>query len=171
MKNYSTLVHNKKYAPDSVLIDDHEINDEVKSASMQIQLTGIVASGRGEGSFYMTRKEYLKQFQSKIGYTPFPGTLNIKIDSKFSSKLLKHIERCNSYNIEGFSNGNKQFGWVKCFTAKLDNTIPCHVIRLEKTHHDLSIIELISKHNIRISANLFDGSKVNVAIMNKHIKL
>lgn len=165
MNNYSGLVHNKKYWLDSTLTHNYEINDETKSAPIQIQLTGIVVSGRGEGSFYMTRKEYLKQFQSKIGYIPFPGTLNIKIGSKFSSKLLKHIERFDSYNIKGFSDENKQFGWVKCFAAKLDNRISCHVIRLEKTHHDLSVIELISKHNIRIFANLFDGSKVNVAII------
>jgi riboflavin kinase len=167
MNNYSGLVHNKKYGSDSTLIHNYEINDETKSAPIQIQLTGIVVSGRGEGSFYMTRKEYLKQFQSELGYIPFPGTLNIKINLKFNSKLLECMNIFDDYKINGFSHEKRSFGWVKCFDAKLDNSIPCHVIRLEKTHHDLSVVELISKHNIRITRNLFDGSTVNVTIMNK----
>lgn len=166
MRNYSSLVHNNtKQKSNSSLTHDCEIYDEPRSTPMQIQLSGTVVSGRGEGSFYMTRKEYLKQFQSKIGYIPFPGTLNIKIDSKFSSNLLEDIEIFEGYKIKGFSNEKRSFGWIKCFDAKLDNSISCHVIQLEKTHHDLSVIELISKHNIRMSSNLLDGSIVNVTIM------
>lgn len=128
------------------------------------EISGNVVSGRGEGAFYMTREEYLKEFRSKIKYTPYPGTLNVKINSKKDSKLLKQIEMFKGYKITGFIDKGKSFGWVKCFEAMLNNSIPCHIIRLEKTHHDLSVIELISKYNIRNITDITDGFKVNISI-------
>jgi len=41
------------------------------------------------------------------------------------------------------------YGWVKCFHVMLNNSIKCELIRLERTHHDNSVIELISKNNLR----------------------
>ncbi len=163
----SLVQNNTKEKSNSILMQNYRITNEIKYMPKQIELSGVVTSGRGEGSFYMTRKEYLKQFQSELGYIPFPGTLNIKINLKFNSKLLECMDIFDDYKINGFSHEKRSFGWVKCFDAKLDNSISCHVIRLEKTHHDLSVVELISKHNIRITRNLFDGSTVNVTIMNK----
>lgn len=129
-----------------------------------IEISGNVVSGRGEGAFYMAHKEYLEQFQSKIKYTPYPGTLNVKINSKKDSKSLKQIEMLNGHKITGFTDKGKSFGGVKCFEAMLNNSIPCHIIRLEKTHHDLSVIELISKYNIRNIIDIIDGFKVDISI-------
>ena len=46
----------------------------------------------------------------------------------------------------------------------LNNSINCELIILERTHHDDSIIELISKSCIRKTAKLKDGSKVSIKI-------
>jgi riboflavin kinase len=42
-------------------------------------LRGRVVSGLGEGQHYISRQGYLKQFREKLGFEPFPGTLNIKL--------------------------------------------------------------------------------------------
>jgi len=62
------------------------------------------------------------------------------------------------------TDGKRTYGWVKCFPAKLNNSINCELIILERTHHDDSIIELISKVCIRKTAKLKDGSKVLIKI-------
>ncbi|PBO83883.1 MAG: riboflavin kinase, partial [Nitrosopumilales archaeon] len=46
----------------------------------------------------------------------------------------------------------------------LNNSIKCELIRLERTHHDNSVIELISKNNLRKTGRLETGSKVTVKI-------
>ena len=128
-----------------------------------ILLKGHLVSGMGEGAYYMSLKGYTKQFKLKIGYTPFPGTLNIKLDKRQYIETIKQFEAFEGIKINGFSDGKRTYGWVKCFAGKI-NSIDCHFIRLERTHHDPSVIELISKHNIRKLAKLADNSKVVIKI-------
>jgi len=66
--------------------------------------------------------------------------------------------------MDPFFDGKRTYGWVKCFHAILNNSIKCELIRLERTHHDNSVIELISKNNLRKTASLKTGSKVTVKI-------
>ena len=118
----------------------------------------------GEGAYYMGLKGYTKQFKSKIGYVPYPGTLNVRLDQKIHQEAIKQFETLNGVKIKSFSDGKRTYGWVKCFTAKLNNSTNCELIILERTHHDDSIIELISKSCIRKTAKLKDGSKVSIKI-------
>jgi riboflavin kinase len=111
-------------------------------------------------------KGYTKQFKSKINYIPFPGTLNIKLNQQRDLRTVQQLTDLDGTIIEPFSDGKRTYGWVKCFHAKLNNSINCELIRLERTHHDNSIIELISKNNLRKTAGLKTGSKVKIKILN-----
>lgn len=129
-----------------------------------VELKGILVSGMGEGSYYMSLKGYTKQFKSKINYIPFPGTLNVKLQKKEFVDAAQQFLALPGITIKGFSDGKRSYGWVKCFNAKLNNSINCELIILERTHHDNSIIELISKINIRKTGKLKDGSKLTIKI-------
>ncbi len=130
-----------------------------------IELKGKIISGMGEGAYYMSLKGYTKQFKSKIGYVPFPGTLNVKLYKKEHVEAIQQLDVLDGQKINSFSDGKRTFGWVKCFTATLNRTINCKLIRLERTHYDNSIIELISKNNICKTADLKIGSKVSIKII------
>lgn len=129
-----------------------------------IELKGILVSGMGEGAYYMSLKGYTKQFKSKINYIPFPGTLNVKLQKKEHIEASLQFRTLNGITINGFFDGKRTYGWVKCFKSKLNNSINCELIVLERTHHDNSIIELISKVNLRKTAKLKDGSKLTIRI-------
>ena len=129
-----------------------------------VELKGILVSGMGEGSYYMSLRGYTKQFKSKINYIPFPGTLNVKLQKKEYIEAAQQFRAMQGTTIEGFRDGKRTFGWVKCFDGKVNNSINCELIILERTHHDISIIELISKVNIRKTAKLKDGSKLTIKI-------
>ena len=140
------------------------LQKSLDSSPSFVELKGTLVSGMGEGAYYMGLKGYTKQFQSKIGYVPYPGTLNVRLDQKIHQEAIKQFETLNGVKIKSFSDGKRTYGWVKCFTAKLNNSINCELIILERTHHDDSIIELISKSCIRKTAKLKDGSKVSIKI-------
>lgn len=129
-----------------------------------VTLKGTLVSGMGEGSYYMSLKGYTKQFKSKLDYIPFPGTLNVQLQEKEHIEAVQQFRALSGVTIKGFCDGKRTYGWVKCFTAKLNNSINCELIILERTHHDNSIIELISKVNIRKTAKLKDGSKLTIKI-------
>ncbi len=140
------------------------LQKSLDSFPSHVELKGILVSGMGEGAYYMALKGYTKQFKSKIGYVPFPGTLNVRLDQKTHQEAIKQFETLEGIKIKSFSDGKRTYGWVKCFPAKLNNTISCELIMLERTHHDDSVIELISKTCMRKTGKLKDGSKVSIKI-------
>ena len=46
-----------------------------------VTLEGVLFTGLGEGAYYVTRDKYRKQFMEKLGFDPYPGTLNLKLTS------------------------------------------------------------------------------------------
>ena len=158
----------------SVKITDKGFSEMVKLSTVlqkslnsfpsHVEIKGTLVSGMGEGAYYMGLKGYTKQFKSKIGYVPFPGTLNVRIDQKIHQEAIKQFETLNGIKIKSFSDGKRTYGWVKCFPAKLNNSVSCDLILLERTHHDNSVIELISKTCLRKTAKLKDNAKISIKI-------
>ena len=140
------------------------LQKSLDSSPSSVDLKGTLVSGMGEGAYYMGLKGYTKQFISKIGYVPFPGTLNVRLDKKIHQESIKQFEALDGIKIKSFSDGKRTYGWVKCFPAKLNNSVNCDLILLERTHHDNSVIELISKTCLRKTAKLKDNAKISIKI-------
>ncbi len=140
------------------------LQKNLTSSPSYVLLKGNLVSGLGEGAYYMSLEGYSKQFKTKIGYIPFPGTFNVKLGKKEYTEAISQFEEMEGIHIDGYSDGKRTYGWVKCFKAKLNSTIDCQLIRLERSHHDTSTIELISKSNLRKAAKLSDDSKVTITI-------
>ena len=139
------------------------LSKSISISPSHLELNGKVVSGMGEGKYYMSSKGYTKQFKTKLGYIPFPGTLNVKLNDEKYIQAVNHLSEHTGVKINSFSDGKRTFGWVKCFHGTINN-IECELIILERTHHDHSIIEFISKKNIRKSLQLKDNSSVKVKI-------
>lgn len=118
---------------------------------------GRLVSGMGEGAYYMSLPGYTRQFRERIGYVPFPGTLNVRLEPGSAPAGLDS----GGIAIDGFSDGRRTYGPVRCVAARA-NGIDSHVVMPERTHHDSSILELISESNIRRAAGISDGSRVLV---------
>ena len=147
------------------------LKSSLESIPAYLEFKGTVSSGMGEGAYYMSMKGYTKQFKTKLGYIPFPGTLNVKLKDKESIEAKRSLDAYPATLIDGFSDGKRTYGWVKCYPAKINN-IEAALILLERTHYDDSIIELISKENIKKTAKLSTGSKISIRVplSTKHIQ-
>ncbi|MEM4417606.1 MAG: DUF120 domain-containing protein, partial [Nitrososphaerota archaeon] len=57
---------------------------------VNVILEGRVFAGFGEGAYYMSLSGYVSQMKEKLGFVPFPGTLNVSLLSRDSieNKLL-----------------------------------------------------------------------------------
>jgi riboflavin kinase, archaea type len=161
-KNVSVKITPKGYSEMVKL--SSVLRTSLESAPSHVELKGTLVSGMGEGAYYMSLKGYTKQFKEKLGYIPFPGTLNVKLSKKEHIETVSQFYNRDCILIDGFSDEKRTYGWVKCFNAKLNNLIDCELIILERTHHDNSVIELISKINIRKTAKLKDGSNLTIKI-------
>ena len=84
---------------------------------------GEVFSGFGEGAYYITREGYRKQFIEKLGFDPYPGTLNLKLTTDYDITTRSVVETYPSIEINGFKDELRHFGPVKCYLALINNKI------------------------------------------------
>lgn len=141
-----------------------ELNDyqEIFSSNGSTKiLSGRVITGLGEGQYYISLDGYRIQFLEKLGFDPYPGTLNIKLDAT-SVDVRKRITE--SIKIAGFTDQNRTFGKGSCFKVMISN-IEGAVITPERTHYPEDIIEIIAPVNLRNHLDLKDGHKINVEVI------
>jgi riboflavin kinase len=88
----------------------------------EIYLEGELFSGLGEGAYYINQEGYRKQFREKLGFDPYPGTLNIKLKAGYENEKSA-IESLTLIQIEGFKTENRRFGQVKCAKAIIEESL------------------------------------------------
>jgi riboflavin kinase len=144
------------------------LNNAVNLRKQVLYFEGRVVSGVGEGAYYMSLEGYRKQFEKKIGYIPFLGTLNLEIADDLSIENRENLESQNYYFINGFSDPNRSYGWVKCYPVIINDNekIQSHLLILERTHHAKDMLELISPLNLKHTLSIRNGDYVNIKIKN-----
>lgn len=130
-----------------------------------ITLEGVLFTGLGEGAYYVTRDGYRKQFIEKLGFDPYPGTLNLKLTTDYDMKTRTELESYPAVELEGFENESRTFGPVKCYPAIINNKAKGAVVSALRSHYNSSVIEIIASRFLRSNLKLKDGNKVKVEIL------
>ncbi|MFQ6085186.1 MAG: DUF120 domain-containing protein [Candidatus Bathyarchaeia archaeon] len=128
-----------------------------------ITLEGEVFDGLGEGRWYMSQSGYREQFMEKLGFDPFLGTLNLRLDP-LNQGLRKELESYPSIRIDGFPGPERSFGAVNCYRATINEKVEGAVIITERGHYDSSVLELIAPMSLKKRLGLKAGSKVRVRV-------
>lgn len=143
--------------------DYHKIFEKVNN----IELEGQVIAGIGEGKYYISQSGYTSQFIDKLGFEPYPGTLNVKLN--VTDIMIKQQLNCTKeIPIYGFTNQGRTFGNAKCYLIKLDG-ITSAIIVPERTHYPPDLLEIIAPVNLRRGLNLNDGDKVKIFVEKNRI--
>ncbi|MEM3731818.1 MAG: DUF120 domain-containing protein [Candidatus Bathyarchaeia archaeon] len=130
-----------------------------------ITLEGTVFTGLGEGAYYISKERYRKQFIEKLGFDPYPGTLNLKLTTDYDVKTRSELEAYPAIEVEGFRNENRTFGPVKCYPAIIENKVKGALVLALRSHYDASVIEVIAPVFLRKHLKLKDGHKVKVEVL------
>jgi len=131
--------------------------------SKEIEFFGSIVKGFGKGKYFLSLKQYREQFISKLGFDPYPGTLNISLDESYL-KNREELKKLKPIIINGFVHKKTKYGKVECYKAKI-NDINGAIIIPEKTNHEEKIIEFISPKNILESLKLVYGDKVIIKVI------
>lgn len=130
-----------------------------------ITLEGILFTGLGEGAYYVTRDAYRRQFIEKLGFDPYPGTLNLKLTAEYDMKTRSELEAYPAIEIEGFKDESRTFGPVKCYPAIINNKVKGAVLLAMRSHYNSSVVEVIAPTFLRNRLKLKDGNKVKVEVI------
>jgi riboflavin kinase len=130
-----------------------ELFDESRLTSIK----GKVTTGLGEGQYYISLDGYRDQFIKHLGFDPYPGTLNIKLNEPFA-----HFET-SALKIDGFKDASRTYGGCKCYPVMVDG-VRGAIIRPDRTNYPMNLVEIISPVNFRKTLGLKDGDEIEVII-------
>jgi riboflavin kinase len=125
-------------------------------------LTGTVISGLGEGRYYMSIPHYRDQFAGRLGFEPYPGTLNIRLNP-LSVQIRKELDQRDWIDIEGFTTDNRTFGAARAIPCRIGGN-RCAIVVPTRTHYPEDIIEVIAGCELRKALSLTDNDTVEVEV-------
>lgn len=131
---------------------------EIFEALPSLKFTGEVVSGIREGSYYIRQPKYAEQLKKILGFVPYPGTVNIKVDEE----TVKEMAAFADVEIKGFVDEGRSFGGARLCPARLEE-VDGAIIFPTRTHHR-DIIEFIAAKNLRKTLKLKDGDIVEVEV-------
>ncbi|MEM2944393.1 MAG: DUF120 domain-containing protein [Methanomassiliicoccales archaeon] len=126
-----------------------------------VMIRGIVITGMGEGQYYVTQPGYMEQFEEKLLFKPYDGTLNLRVHPGDLPKL-EALRKSGGILIKGFERNGRTFGEVKVYKASIQN-IDCAVVIPSRSHYN-DVMEIICKYHLRRTLGLKDGDAVEVRV-------
>ena len=163
LRDLATRRQRMRLSPKGIDVLRREYADYQRIFEIKETLTvsGIVASGLGEGAFYMRQRGYKDQFRKKLWFEPYEGTLNLRVQGAELAKI-EILRESPGIEISGFESGGRTFGGAKCFLATIGH-LDCAVIMPIRSHY-AEVLEVISKHYLRGALNLKDGDAVELIL-------
>lgn len=132
-----------------------------------VSLQGTITSGMGEGRHYISLSGYMKQFEEKLGYEPFAGTLNVDLDAD-SVEGRAAMDAFDPVRIDGWEDEERTYGPAFCWPASIEidgeSYESAHVIAPERTHHGADQLEVIAPEKLRNQLGLEDDQEVTVHV-------
>jgi len=154
-----------------------------------MRITGTVSSGLGRAHIFMAQKHYQDQFQSLLGTSVWPGTLNLNvsgddlrnyialrlksgIDTLDASDELTEqafaidVNSLAAHRVRGFLRDGVSFGGATAFKAEFsfgEDSVECAVLIPDLTRH-YDVVEIISAKFLREHFSLVDGDIVTIQL-------
>ncbi len=141
-----------------------ELKGAIEGTVNRYTFHGKLFQGLGEGGYYIGLDGYKNQFSKLLGYEPFPGTLNIKLDSSIDVEQKRQLRLREGLRIEGFENGTRTYGGATCYNALVNGKQRAAVLIIDRTHYDDTVLELIAPRHLRKELALNDGDELLVEV-------
>jgi riboflavin kinase len=149
---------------DAVLAHYSGLKAALNGSATGFDFVGKVFAGLGEGAYYIGLGGYRKQFAKILGFDPYLGTLNVKLDGVMVERK-KELRAFDGIRVNGFESGGRTYGGARCFKATVGKAaIPAAVLVIDRTHYDDSVLEVISPKYIRGALKLEDGDPVEIRV-------
>ena len=124
----------------------------------QIFFEGTVFSGQGRGKKFVELPWFKRQVEEKLGFSPYPGTLNMFLTEK-------NVENRRLLEISGGLTVKPQTGYYSgvMFRASID-ALECAVVIPIMPNYPNDVLEVIAPIYLREKLKLVDGSLVAVSV-------
>lgn len=127
-----------------------------------IEFKGFVTSGMQKAGMFMKKDTYQKQYKEKLGFIPFNGTLNVKLDEDVKINIKEEFD----HKLKTI-HGNSTLGDVYFIDATLKRNTKSEkgaILFPTRTTHHFDTLEFVSEKNLRKTMELTDNDEVIIII-------
>jgi riboflavin kinase, archaea type len=119
-----------------------------------MKIKGKIVKGLGESGKFLAIDWVDKQLCEKFGFSPFPGTLNIRVDDAGVQEMLKEkaTERL-IHQSEGFCD-------AVLFKVTVSGTYECGVVIPLVPGYDGQLLEIVAPVHLKEALSIDDGDEV-----------
>lgn len=129
---------------------------------MSAIVKGRVVSGRGEANAYVSLDWVRGQIYEKLGFHPYPGTLNLELSSEHLALLKNALSRAQPIaiqpQVEGFAAG-------LCYRVMIMRQLKGAIVLPNVPGLREDVIEVIAPHSLREALRLRDGDEISLEIL------
>jgi riboflavin kinase len=125
-----------------------------------VALQGKLFSGEGSGIRFLSLPWVQKQIIEKLGFKPFPGTLNLHLTQESTKTKKELIETGKAIIIvpaKGFACGS-------CYKARIMDKIDGAVIIPQVPDYPKDLLEVIAPVYLRKTLKLREGDEVRLSV-------
>jgi riboflavin kinase len=124
-----------------------------------LKVRGRVFSGEGKGAYFVKLPWAMRQFEEKLGFIPYAGTLNLALPRESeASKILKEHPGIIITPAEGFYPG-------RCFRVVISGSLQGAIVMPETPNYPENVLEVIAPVNLREKLSLRDGDEVEIIVL------
>lgn len=123
----------------------------------KFEFEGKLFTGFGEGAYYLSKKPYKNQINRVLGFDPYPGTLNLKLEDKHYIQLNIRLKKLKGMPLKGFEDMERSYGGVKAFRAIINGIQPGAILCALRTVYGPDTVELIAPVNLKEKLGIRDG--------------
>lgn len=122
-----------------------------------MKVSGKLFSGMGAGEEYLSKQPYQEKFDEILGFKPFPGTLNIRVDEE----KVERIRERDSERLESFEHEETEYSGMDIYRCEV-NGVEAAYLDLDVTDYEDNVLEIIAPIGLRDLMDLEDGDEIFV---------
>jgi CTP-dependent riboflavin kinase len=127
-----------------------------------LKLTGKVVSGTRRAAFFTQLDWVQEQCAAKLGFKPYPGTLNIEL----SSQSLTNLRVLEKEAKTEFVPPDPKYCVARLLSVSLSSIAGAMIFPAEDVRiHGKSIVEIIAPVRLKDVLNIEDGDQVTLTVV------
>ena len=123
----------------------------------KLVVKGKVFSSNKRGKQFVNLLWVKKQINEKIGFNPYPGTLNLRLQNEMDVNRLRKANGITIIPEKGYYEG-------KCFKALVMGKVEGAVVLPDVPKYPADVLEVLAPVNLRETLGLKDGAEIEVTI-------
>jgi CTP-dependent riboflavin kinase len=124
---------------------------------MTFRIHACVSSGQGQGKNFVNYDWVTSQIQEQFGFRPYPGTLNLLLNSAAIASFRLFTQTHEGILIQSTQNACS----AECYRIRINNIPGIGVIPKVPNYPDQQV-EIIAPVNLRKALSLTDGDEVEI---------